>query len=414
MKHFVFAITLFASILFFSVTSILGVSVTSNGESTALYKVYCAIVFVVFSIYFFREYAGKRRTNRHVISFAILAFFVICGVLSGYLTDTSMLVFVTFGLPASGVAIYYAEHCNLDKIIKWIDVLLPVISVSLLFSLKQLLVEISEGTSFYSQNMSYYAAYCFVLYLFFLLFGNKYDRFPLFKRRIYKYISVLMLPYLVTIMFFSGGRGALGTLILGTVVLLYLYNKNTRTHKIKIIRVCVIMAIIAPLLYMVIPDDAKSVLDLNYTRVFSFFDSSKDINDRTSGRDEVLKISLEQIEEHPILGSGIFLYKKEFTLKSEQPYPHNLFIEVMLQGGVLYLLLFSVFLIVILLKLYRVLKVPQQEFVAIITVFCMTMLMYSGSYIQSSFFWFFVFYVYNFSFKSFKNYKPGTIQYSYE
>ena len=403
MKHLVFAVTLFASILFFSVTSILGVSVASDSESTPLYKIYCAVVFVLFTLYYFGEYAGKRRTKQHVISFAILAFYVISGALSGYVTDTSMLVLVAFGLPASGVAIYYAEHANLGQLIKWIDVLLPVISVSLLFSLKQLLVEISEGTSFYSQNLSYYAAYCFILYLFFLFFGNKYDRFSFFKRKIYKYISVLMLPYSMTILFFSGGRGALGTLVVGIVILFYLYNKNVRTYKINIFRLCVFMAIISSLLYMFIPDDAKNVLDLNYTRAFSFFDSNKDMYDRTSGRDEVFKFSLDQIEEHPILGSGIFSYKKDFTLKSEQPYPHNLFLEVLLQGGVLFFLLFSGILLLLLLKLYRILKVPQQEFVAIITVFCMTMLMYSGSYIQNSFFWFFVFYVYNFSIKKCKS-----------
>ena len=400
MKHFVFAISLFASILFFSVSSILGLSVTNEEGADGSYKIYCVIVFVFSLYYYFTAYIGKRITYKHLISIIVLLTYIVSGLLSGYADDTSFLVLVAFCLPASGIAVYYSERDSLSKMIKWIDVLLPVISLSLLFSLKQLFVEIAEGDSYYSQTLSYYSAYCLVLYLFFILFGKEYDRFDFFRTKAYRYFSYLMIPYLLVIMFFSGGRGALGTLAVGVLVLFYLYN---RSHRIKIgvlVKSIIVACLFATVAYAFIPDDLKLVLESNFQRVFSFFDTSKDMMERTSGRDEVLNVAFEQIRESPIIGKGLFSYKDSFIPKVvDNSYPHNLFVEILLQGGYLFLFFFIPCLILLLIKLHHILKKPKHEMVAILAVFSLTLLMYSGSYMQNSFFWFFVFYVFNYKFK---------------
>lgn len=399
MKHLVFTVSLFASLIYFSVSSLLGLSVTEDGGSTAFYKVYCAIVFVLFAFCYSKIYLKKRLTTRHIISYWILLFYIINALITGYATDTSMLVLVAFGLPAAGTAIYYAEHHNLQKMVKWIDVLLPIISISLVFSLKQLLIEIAEGKGYYSQTLSYYAAYCFVLYLFFLLFGQEYERFSFFKGDRYKFFSILMLPYLLGIMFFSGGRGALGTIAIGTGLLFYLYHKRYGINKIAVIRSFIAAVALSAIVFMFLPEETKDVFYSNFNRVFSYFDPTKDMYERTSGRDDVLKVAFSQIYQNPILGSGLFSYKDSFLLKSEVPYPHNLFIEVLLQGGITFFTIFIILLLNIFIKLYHISRLPNEELVIIFMAFSMTMLMYSGSYMQNSFFYFFVFYVFNYSFR---------------
>ena len=399
MKHLVYAIALFAANLYFSVSAILGLSVVNEDGANGSYKIYCIVVFCLFLYYYIKDYSRMNITSKHVISTLILFIYIISGLFSGYALDTSLLVLVAFCLPAAGIAIYYSEHDNISSLIKWIDVLLPIMSFSLLFSLKQLYIEIAEGESYYSQTLSYNAAYYFILYTFFILFGKQYDRFAFFKKKAYKYFSYLMLPYLLSIMFFSGGRGALGTLIVGILALLYLYNRFYGIKINKVLRYFIIAGLFASIAYINIPEDSKIILKTNSQRVFSFFDTSKDMYERTSGRDDVLKVAFMQIEQSPVIGHGLFSYKREFVPLVENPYPHNLFVEILLQGGYLFLFFFILFLFYLLVKLHHILKTPSHEIVAIFTVFSLTLLMYSGSYMQSSFFWFFVMYVYNYRFK---------------
>lgn len=399
MKHLFFAIVLFSSHLYIGLASIFGLKVTTENGSNSLYKIYCIAMFVTFLFFYMREYVGKRISQRHVITVLIFLFYIISGILAGYATDTSMLSLVCFGFPSIGVAIYYSEHDNLSNVVKWIDFLLPVFSLSLIFSLRQLFLDITEGTRYYSQSLSYFAAYCFILYLFLLLFGNKYERFPIFTSRLYKYISILMLPYLIAMLFFSGGRGAFGTLFVGILLLLYLYKKHKRINKTTVVKSLIAIVLFGVVALGYLSSDIKDIFDMNFDRVFSFFDTSKNMGERTSGRNDVMNVAIDMFSNSPIWGYGLFSYKDVYQFLSGQPYPHNIFLEVLLQGGLTFFIIFFLFLWRIFLKLRLLLKRSNQELVVVFAVFSMTMLLYSGSYMQSSYFLFFVFYVFNYQLK---------------
>lgn len=396
MRDFVFAITLFASNLFFCVSAIFGYSAVEDGGATILYKYYCIGVFVLSLLFCIIEQAKRGISIRHFLSIFIIATYIIIGVLSGYGTDTSVLVLIAFCLPSVGIAVYYAEHRSISELVKWVDILLVVMSLSLFFLLRQLFVSITDGMSSYSQSLSYNAAYCFVLYLFLLMFGENYKRFPFFKSKIYKYISIFMLPYTLIILFFSGGRGALGTLIVGGIVLLILYRRQNGSKNTKYMKLFFEMALLFSVVFISIPQSYRYIFNTNFERVFSFFDTDKSIYERTSGRDEVLSVALEQIKEKPILGSGLFSYKKELNAKADVSYPHNIFVEVLMQGGIVFLLIFIVIILAATKKLNCIFRYPKQELLAVFIVYSVTMLLYSGSYMNSSFFWFFMIYIFNF------------------
>lgn len=393
MKHLVFFVALFANILYVNISAVFGGP--NTGGPNMAYKIYCIVVFFVFLLFYLKQYCGKKIYSRHVVSILILVFYIICGVISGYANDVTTLCLIAYCLPATGIAVYYAENQSIDKMVKWIDVFLPILSVSMVFSLKILLNKVLEGTNFYSQSLSYDASYCFMLYIFFLLFGKEYDRFAFFKSKFYRIISFVMLPYLLSVLFFSGGRGALGTVIVGVVFLLYMYHRYYKIKLSMVLRLSVVAVIFLIFLLSYLPEESFETLTRNLNRVFSFFDTSASIHDRTSGRDDALNVAISQISQSPIVGNGLFSYKASYFAKTDLTYPHNIVLEVLLQGGVLFLLLFGLVMLKLFCKFRMIYKAESQLIIILIGIFSFTKLLYSDSYMENPFFWFFVIYLYN-------------------
>lgn len=381
--------------LYFSIASIIGFNVEDEG-ARVYFKYYCILCFVVF-ILMHLSYCSKRAiTSKHALSYIILLVYIISGFISGYSSDSVFLSLVAYGVPAIGIAVYYAETKSLKEVVKWMDIILPIVSLSLLFSIKQLLIEMAQGEKYYSQQLSYYAAFCFVICLFLLLFGNMYERFPFFKSKVYRYFSYLLLFYLLAMMFISGGRGALGTLAIGVFLLLFFYRKYYR-RSLHLFRFVIIGGLVVSVALMILPNEYNEVVSRNFGRVFSFFNTDLDIYDRTSGRDEAIKVAFSQISDNPVFGSGLFGYKDVFTAKSGLGWPHNIFIEVFLQGGLIFFVVFMVFLLCFFKKSITILKTPNNIVFLLFVVYPMSFLMFSGSYMGETLFWFSMAYVFNYS-----------------
>lgn len=398
MKHLVFSITLFASILYFSIGAILGINLEDNSAG-GFYKVFCIIVFVLSAFFYIREYAGRSILRKHFVSLLIILVYIVSGLVNGYVSDKSWLSLVAFCLPATFIAIYYAENRNLSELVKWIDVILPIIAFSLLFSIKKLISDIISGEGYYSQGLSYFAAYFFIIDLFLLLFGAQFKRFRFFSSKFYKIVSILMLPYLLGVQLFAGGRGAMGTLVLGIIFLCYYYSKSHRVPKEKVFRVVIILVSVLLITIFYFPSEIYDAFISNFERVFSFFDSDRDMYERTSGRDEVFKVAISMIRERPLFGYGLFGYKNPPSAFSSMGYPHNIFLEILLQGGVVFFLIFSIVILQTFHKLRIILKNQSQLLILLFAIFSMTLLLYSGSYIEMSFFWFSLVYIYNYRIK---------------
>ena len=394
MKHFISAVVLFSSILYLNLSSLWGSYGSAGGT---LYHVYCVGIFIIAFISYQLSYPSGRIRKNHFASLICILTFVVVGLLSGYATDVSMLCLVAYCLPAVWVAVYYSEHHNITSIIKWIDLFLPLLCVSMGVSLLFLLRGMATGDGdSYSQGLSYDASYCFLLYLFLLVFGKEFDRFPVFKSKGYRFFSILMLPYLLMIMLFAGGRGALGNLVVGVIYILYLGKKKRRLKFGRLFKYFLIGGMVLTVALNAFSFDVLEVFTRNFHRVFSFFDSGLDISEKTSGRDMSTVEALSQISQHPVIGSGLFTYKDSFFENTELTYPHNLFLEVLIQGGLLYFYFFLIFGLLVLLKAKSLMRDTNQALVILLGIFSLTKLMFSDSYLQNSFFWFFVTYVFNY------------------
>ena len=388
MKHFIFAYSLFASLLFFSFSAIFGYNYAGDTVSST-YRYYCIITFIIVLFTFIMNYSKQIIASNNLPVFLIAIVYLLAGLISGFWTDKSYLCLVAFCIPAICVGVYYGNKGGIDDIVKWLDVFLWIITIALLFLSIKLSVSMSLGYIYYSQTLSYNAAMAFLLDLYLLAYGKKYPRFQIFKSRLFKILSFVFLPIYLVIILFSGGRGGFVTMIMGLIIYIFTSSRK-KTRGNVILGVFLLLMIYGSFLLInrVGSIDFQSSLQKNGMRVFSYVTSEGIDMTETSGRDFVYKKTIQLAEEHPF-GCGLFSYKKVFQPVVGQPYPHNLFLEWLIQGGVVFLLLWSVIVFLVFRKYHRMWKKGQDVPLLLpFIVFPMTLLMFSGSYMEEPLFWF--------------------------
>ena len=107
-------------------------------------------------------------------------------------------------------------------------------------------------------------------------------------------------------------------------------------------------------------------------------------------RASLASIVLNYVSNHP-LGCGFFHQFDVVQGLTGHYYSHNIVLEIMMQGGYVLLIIFALFLIR-LYKKYKMLVVSDSVFLMLtpIATFTFVMLLFSGSYIQHTGFWFLV------------------------
>ena len=119
---------------------------------------------------------------------------------------------------------------------------------------------------------------------------------------------------------------------------------------------------------------------------------------RTSGRDIVYATILKSISKRPIFGYGIF------NSNASEHGAHNIFLELLLQGGIIYLLFWIIVFYLFVRRLLLIIKYDNSNLILIpLSVYPFTLLLFSGSYLEQPLFWFVIAYVFNYSQK--QNYK---------
>ena len=145
----------------------------------------------------------------------------------------------------------------------------------------------------------------------------------------------------------------------------------------------------------------KNLIDIpifksSLERVFSYLTPNGIDMSQTSGRDHVYRDAIELIKQSPIIGYGIFGFFKVYG-----SYPHNFFLEILLQGGIL--LLFAILIIIISLikKIIYMIKYNEElRIILIIFLYPIVMLMFSGTYTSDSIFWFSISFIFSYRFQN--------------
>lgn len=310
-----------------------------------------------------------------------------------------------FAFSTSGI--YSATYCyrynKFHLFVKNLEVLMLICAFALILALPKLAVSTDGITQIGGGNhqaISYTSALAFGVLFCSLMTKSPQNRYQIFNYKLYKILTLPILILLCVICLIGGGRG--GVVLLFTNFLLCTYLL-ARKHFIKVIFVILLSLLAIYFLISFVSSGLTEIFEKGFERSFAFIGASGNIDlaNGSSGRDIVYLKAINLILESPIFGYGIF---QQYDLCQKyllQPYSHNIFIEILLQGGLIFLTITIITLSVFLKKLYLLItKKGINIFLIPITTFPIIQLLFSNTYLCSPLFWFSLIFVFNCMVKS--------------
>ena len=359
----------------------------------AIVNVSCCLYTIVWVV--IKEINGKRPV-RHVswpylLPLVIILLFFVESAFYNNLSLNSFagkqfVFFGVSGIPAIFLATYVYRHNRFDIVARNSDIIMLICTLALGLNLPAMMSggigNASIGGSGGHQEISYSAAFCFLINWINIITGNTQNRFRLFQIRILRYIFFALLPLQAMICILGGGRGGALLLIIGFITTTFVFSRHRLSKSLPWVIIAVSI-----LAYLAVQFGETSE---GFGRTFDYIGNNGIDLDSDFQRLEFRQASYRIISESPIIGHGLWN-----GLAYANFFAHNIFLDVLISGGVLYLLLF----LLIILRCYRGCRVifrsgdSKSVFLAWI-LYPAVMLLFSGYYLNSSFFWFAIIYAY--------------------
>lgn len=389
-----FSLNLFWAPLFFSVSSILGINNYENGApgytDGILITGFLSLLVVILN--------NKTKVfdkSLYTLLFPIFMLFQYMLSPSNSTSNQFFLYYIGFCIPSTFVGVYIARNGGIKHYTRWLDLVMFAITIGLVFAIPTLTAstfitnaDISFGGASY-QQMAYMAGFAFTLNLTGLLFGDTYDRFQFMKTRGATILCTLLLVVQLISCFYSGGRGGFIYLAVCSGALLF-FSKNTKYIYYIALFVLLLYVVSVFLKGSIFAD----IVSYRMERTFSFISSSGGID--TQNRGEVWDYANKLEGESTIFGTGIFPYYQLFRQRFDQPYVHNFFLEVLIQGGVLYFVFWIIIIIRAIRKLYFEVKSDISNTVLLVLfLYPFITLCFSSTYLQSALLWFMLSYLHS-------------------
>jgi len=310
---------------------------------------------------------------------------------SGYPHQLSIFkAYLAFSLIPSFIGIYYSRNENeYNNSFKYWFLLMWFISI---ISIIEILIYFISPYSIYLmhryQGISYTIAFTYSLNLYFILFNKKIKLYAFCKYKLYKYISIALIILQVICLFIGGGRGAFIVVLFSTIILFYFSIKHKTINKKMLFLSVLCLFLIIFFIIIMLNMDNKNIR--GFSRVFSYITSTGIDFTKTAGRDIIYALVIEGIKEKPVFGHGIF---GQFSY-TKTGYPHNIFLEILLSGGILYFVIMMLILYYIIKKLFYLAKNDVNKCL-ILPLFssAFIMILFSGTYLSNSLLWFLCSYV---------------------
>lgn len=385
MNELIYLLCIYRYIIFFSFNAIVG-NIYEGSENSNAFIIFTASIDIIAMLLIAIDLVLKRQklSIKYLLLGFFLLFFYMIYFLEGAKAKPLITGYLISFVPSAFVALSIANGYSLRSVVKWFDILMIFLTMSSLRSsfilIKGIDMTLAGGGSY--QIASYIAAFAFSLNLFLLLFGKLYEsiRFRFCNNKIYNLFSIVLIPVQVFSVILSGGRGGFILMVVAIVVLglMRFKEKNRKRY--------IFWGIMAATVFFLISEFISSIagdaIMKGAFRVFSYITSSGIDMSQTSERDIIYIDALNFISDKPILGYGIFKY---YDIVGRNP--HNIFLEILLQGGILYLFFFLFIIMLIIKKLRHIIKIDATN-IAIIPLFLfpITNLMFSGTYIAEGMF----------------------------
>ena len=390
MIDLIFSLTLNVIKIFFSIMAVLGL--TYGGSDSSPIYIMFNVFLCVLSIILVIINIIKKRWNLNIciaLFFPIIIIFLfIINILiygtSGLVTNffIIMMLWIT---SAVYIAIYYAFNDSIKNLYKWFDIQMLIMTLACIKTIFVPFIvggKISYIAGSTYQEASYIAAFCYIINMNFLFMRSSQYSFLALISKKFNIVRYTLIPIHIICAVLSGGRGAFVAIVFYSIYIIFLNLKNKKN-------MLIIMGMILLLLLIYYYVSNNPTFSSRLERIFSYVNSDGLDITQTSGRDSLYIEVLEIISKKIILGYGIFSSYYVIGHLS----PHNIILEILLEGGVVYLIFWLIIAIYLIKKYKDYLLSHEKNILFILITLSIVNLLFSGSYWQASFFWFVISYI---------------------
>lgn len=382
-KFFLYPFTILGAEMYSAYSSIIGVE---HEEGSSEYLFFMVGLFCLSMLFVIRDlFTYSNRVNKKVLLIPIffsLCYFFETSFESPILewTKKSFYFHLFFSLPALMSASILASTHQVEKIYKNMDIIMLILAIGMIAILPKMLL---MGTIINGYNkISYQSALAFG-YLYYGLLSKREDRYYIFKTKIYRIACIAMCTLLALTSLASGGRGGVVLLFVQIAIISLIYVSRRNIFRVFFLFVPLLVAFVMIIASLLNDSAFASVLEIGMDRAFSYISENGIDMSQTSGRDEAYELALANIQLNPWTGYGIFHTIGKFG------YPHNIFLEMLEQGGVLYLFVWLIIILKSLKRGWYMLKCDNNlNFLIPLMLYPCIMLLFSGSYLMNATFWF--------------------------
>jgi oligosaccharide repeat unit polymerase len=298
-------------------------------------------------------------------------------------------------IPASYIGIELGRNQLINQYAKPLFIISLIISFGIFITIPTListdlhdLVDVFAGGHY--QALSYFAGLAFLITSIYYSF---YIDKPSFF--ITLFFLCLILGQIVTIIL-SGGRGGLVVVFGGLLSIVYL--KSRKGSFIPYTFGIGVFLYLFLLIFLSFDFGQGDRVVKGAMRLVSYIDSGGINFSQGSNRDIFYGQAIEYIKASPVYGYG------PFTIYDHSPkpyfglpgfyYPHNLFLEILIHGGILYLFIWLIILSIFFMKLSKIISIDKTQVIILAPfLYSFIQLMFSGTYLQEPLFWFSICYV---------------------
>lgn len=383
--------------LFFAVAAIVGYEYLGSVNSSIYIFYNFSIFILVISLVLYKSIFSKiKYTRRQIgilfIPLIITIMYCIASIFSmtNSLGTLRFMYYILWGLPAILMGLYLTNKNQLIYMSKVLEIIMLIFSLAIIIiSLSSLIKgnNVSIGGASY-QGASYTAAFAYGINLYYLVYGNIHERFKMMQSVRYTMICMVLLLFQLLGVLISGGRGGMVLIIVYTV---YIYSSVIKVTSIpQKLKNTMYFLVISIAITLILPKLLENpVFEGSFNRVFDYIADDGIDWSGTSGRDGVYENAIKLFLDSPIFGYGIFGMWKVLGA-----YPHNMILELLLQGGLILFFVFLIFLTYLFFKMNKMIKSdPRYRIISIIALYPIILLMFSGTYLNNSIFWFCITYI---------------------
>lgn len=390
--------------VFFSVSTIIGYEYLGS-DSSSVYVIYNIVMFGIAVAFFIVDSVKNNLifNKSSIIVLCIPAITTLIFLLEKLMNSideigmTRYFYFILWPFSSMLMGIYISKKNRYKDLLRSLDLIIIIFTIS---SIKILQLVYMTGTRVSIGGATYqYAGYIISLALglnlYFMIYGETISRYSFTKTKLYKYISIIMLLIQFITVLLTGARGPM---ILSIIYVLLAIQNSLKVKKrfFKFIWGTVCMLIIFSFVWPSLIEMPR--FQNSIARIFSYISVDGIDLSQTSGRDIIYGRAIEKILQSPLVGYGLFGAYTVFG-----GYAHNIIFDILLQGGICFLGIPITFFIIILRKLYKIIKWNYEYvFLIFLAMQPIIMLLFSGTYLNNSLFWFLISFILSCDFKDTK------------